>query len=164
MSDSNKLNEQFQEFIAAQQTLLFATATPDGLPELSVAPFVCDDNGSFFITVSELAGHTANLINNPFTSVMLIRSEAESSNLFARERVIYSCTVTEVPAHAACHKLQIQALIEKFGEIAKLISSLGDFHLFEFIPQRGKYILGFGQAYQINLEDQSLRHISRSIP
>lgn len=162
MEKQSELYNRLNDLINLQQTLLFATATRNGLPELSVAPFVRDQNNCFYIYVSDLAGHTANLRANPLASVLFIRPEAESPNLFARERAIFSCEVREVTQQEQHYAVRLEALTVKFGETVKLLSTLPDFHLFAITPQSGRYIQGFGQAYQINLKDHRLTRISRS--
>lgn len=162
MEKQSELFNRFNDLITGQQTLLFATATQDGLPELSVAPFVHDLSNCFYIYVSDLAGHTANLRTNPLASVLFIRPEAESTNLFARERAIFSCEVREVAQLEQHYAARLEALTVKFGETVKLLSTLPDFHLFALTPQSGRYIQGFGQAYQINLKDHSLTQLGRT--
>ena len=95
MNETDNLTERaidLQELLATQQTLLLSTASANCVPDLSYAPFVRDQAGCFYIFVSELAGHTANLLNNPQASVMFIRQESETRNLFARERAVFNCT------------------------------------------------------------------------
>jgi hypothetical protein len=164
MSEINKqeleyLTQHYQELMASQQTLLLSTASANGVPDISYAPFVRDDEGVFYIYVSEMACHTVNLLNNPQASVLFIRPESESSNLFARERVVLSCSVTEISRDDAIYAERIQALQHKFGEVVSVLSSLSDFHLFALRPENGRYVIGFGRAFSINVSDGSLRHI-----
>lgn len=59
------LARRYRELMASQQTLLLSTASANGVPDISYAPFVRDDAGNFYIYVSEMASHTANLQTNP---------------------------------------------------------------------------------------------------
>jgi putative heme iron utilization protein len=147
------------KLIASQQTLLLSTATADGMPDISYAPFVQDQAGSFYIFVSELASHTANLLHNPQASVMFIRPESESHNLFARERAIFECKVKEIAHDDEVYAIQLQALSTKFGKVISLLRSLSDFHLFALIPERGRYVIGFGRAYIIDMNNGSVRPV-----
>lgn len=102
MNDAENLTDKanaLQELLASQQTLLLSTASVSGVPDLSYAPFVRDQAGCFYIFVSELAAHTANLLANLRTSVMFIRTESESRNLFARERAVFNCKAREISRH-----------------------------------------------------------------
>lgn len=159
MNDTNDLNKRvkaLQELLASQQTLLLATASVKGIPDLSYAPFVRDEAGCFYIFISELAAHTDNLFANPQASVMFIRPESESNNLFARERAVFDCSVKEIERNDDCYSTQLMALQNKFGEIVGVLRSLSDFHLFALTPISGRYVAGFGQAYTINVRDGTL--------
>ena len=90
------INKSYQELIASQQTLLLSTASTNGVPDISYAPFVRDQAGAFYIYVSEMACHTVNLLNNPQASLLFIQAESEARNLFARERAVLNCSVKAI--------------------------------------------------------------------
>jgi putative heme iron utilization protein len=164
MNDTSDLTERataLQEFLASQQTLLLSTASVSGIPGISYAPFVRDE-GCFYILISELAVHTDNLFANPQASVMFVRPEYESNNLFARERAIFDCSVKEIGRSDAIYQTQLMAMQDKFGEIVGVLRSLSDFHLFALSPESGRYVAGFGQAYTINVKDGSLSPLRKS--
>ncbi|WAK01195.1 HugZ family pyridoxamine 5'-phosphate oxidase [Methylobacter sp. YRD-M1] len=148
------------KLIASQQTLLLSTATANGAPDISYAPFVQDQAGCFYVFVSELASHTANLLQNPQASVMFIRPESESHNLFARERAVFGCKAKEIPYDDETYAVQLQALSTKFGEVVNLLRSLSDFHLFALRPENGRYVIGFGRAYIIDMSDGSVHPVN----
>ena len=147
---------RYQELMSSQQTLLLSTASANGVPDISYAPFVRDRAGVFYIFVSEMASHTANLLNNPQASILFIRPESDSRNLFARERAVLSCNVREISRDDAIYPEQLQALQDTFGEIVGLLRSLSDFHLFALRPEKGRYIVGFGRAFTIDVIDGAL--------
>jgi len=150
---------RYHELIASQQTLLLSTASASGVPDISYAPFVRDHAGLFYIFISEMACHTTNFLDNPQASILLIRPESESRNLFARERAVLSCSVNEISRDSQVYTERIQAMRDKFGEVVSVLSSLSDFHLFALRPESGRYVVGFGQAFTINVNDGTLRHI-----
>lgn len=165
MNDTNDLNKRvqaLQELLASQQTLLLSTASITGIPDISYAPFVRDGSGCFYIFISELAAHTDNLFTNPRASVMFVRPESESNNLFARERAIFDCSVKEIGRSDDCFSTQLTALQNQFGEIVGVLRSLSDFHLFALSPESGRYVAGFGQAYTINVKDGILSPLRKS--
>jgi heme iron utilization protein len=164
MNDSESLINRaktLQELLASQQTLLLSTASVTGVPDLSYAPFVRDEAGCFYIFISELAAHTANLLNNPQASIMFIRPESETPNLFARERAIFNCKVREIGRSEQIYTAQLKALQDQFGEVVHLLRSLSDFHLFALCPESGQYVAGFGQAYTINIKDGTLSPLNK---
>ena len=157
---NNEQQEHIQkcrELIQSQKTLLLSTVTDQGKPEASYAPYVRDEQGVFYIYVSDLAVHTKNMLQQGSVSILFIRAENETNNLFARERVVFQCKVDEVQQDDECYEKQLQTMKDKFGETVELLRSLSDFHLLALIPDNGKYIAGFGQAFAINVTDDSLR-------
>ena len=165
MNDTNDLNKRvkaLQELLASQQTLLLATASVKGIPDLNYAPFVRDEAGCFYIFISELAAHTDNLLTNPQVSVMFVRPESESDNLFARERAVFDCSVKEIDRSDDIYPIHLKAMQNQFGEIVGVLCSLSDFHLFALTPISGRYVAGFGQAYTINVKDGSLSPLRKS--
>jgi heme iron utilization protein len=165
MNDSELLTKKanaLQELLASQQTLLLSTATLSGIPDLSYAPFIRGGSDCFYVFISELAAHTDNLFTNPQASIMFVRPESESSNLFARERAIYDCTVMEINRDDERFSIHLKALQDQFGEIVGVLRSLSDFHLFALSPESGRYVAGFGQAYTINAKDGTLSSLRKS--
>ena len=142
---------KYRELILSQQTLLLSTVTEQGEPECSYAPYIRDQQGVFYIYVSELATHTRNMLQKGSASVLFIRPEKEVKNLFARERVVFNCEVNEVQGSDERYDKQLLKMKHKFGETVDLLCSLPDFHLLALTPLNGKYIAGFGQAYLIDL-------------
>jgi putative heme iron utilization protein len=152
-------SKRYHELLASQQTLLLSTASANDVPDISYAPFVRDHSGLFFIYVSEMACHTANLLDNPQASILFIRPESESRNLFARERAVFNCSLKEIVRDTEIYTNRIKALHDKFGEVVSVLRSLSDFHLFSLRPESGRYVVGFGRAFAINVNDGTLRHI-----
>jgi heme iron utilization protein len=154
------ITKRYHALIASQQTLLLSTASANGIPDISYAPFVRDHAGLFYIYVSDMACHTANLLNNPQASILFIRPESETPNLFARERAVLSCSVKEIIRDNEIYTNQIHAMQDQFGEVVSVLSSLSDFHLLALRPESGRFVIGFGRAFTINLSDGTLRHTS----
>lgn len=150
----------YRKLIASQKTMLLSTASLENVPEISFAPYVRDEAGTYYIYVSELARHTANLLQNQRASILFIRPESESRNLFARERAVFRCRVAEVVREDETYPNRIDALQEEFGEVVGILRTLPDFHLFALQPESGQYVVGFGQAFSINLKDDTLQHIT----
>ena len=153
------ITRRYHELMTLQQTLLLSTASTNGVPDISYAPFVRDQAGVFYIYVSEMACHTVNLLSNPQASLLFIRPESESRNLFARERAVLNCSVKEISRDDAVYADRLQALQEQFGEVVSVLRSLSDFHLFSLRPENGRYVVGFGRAFTINASDGALSHL-----
>ena len=149
--DPKVLQKQAQDFRAGFQSVLIATTSPEGEPDISYAPFVLDDSGRVCIYISQLARHTRNLAAQPQASLMFIAAEQESRNLFARQRLILQCTAHQVPE--AETEPVLQQMQSQFGKTLELLRSLPDFHLFRFEVETGSYIKGFGQAWSLEGND-----------
>ena len=118
-------------------------------PHASYAPFLYQD-GCFYILISELARHASNLAEARVASIMIIRDESDSPNLFARHRLTLDCTVEEVPWGGDYRPEITNAMKRRFGAIINQLCSFQDIHLFRIIPTKGRYICGFGKAYRVN--------------
>jgi putative heme iron utilization protein len=153
------IHQRYYKLLTSQQTLMLSTASGCGTPDISYAPFIRNDLGVFYIFVSEMARHTSNLLTNSQASILFIRPEAECNNLFARERAVLNCSVKEIATNDKTYTQQLDALQDQFGEVVALLRSLSDFHLFALEPHEGRYIIGFGRAFTINLNDDTLHPV-----
>ena len=145
--------DNLKKLIHMQKTLSLATVSAEGISDIGYAPFVFDTENCFYIYVSELASHTRNLMVRPNVSVMLLRPEAETSNLFARERLIFQCKAQFIERSDIHFDRKLTEFYDRFGNIMDLLKNLRDFHLVQLIPEQGRYIAGFGLAYAIDLRN-----------
>ena len=157
ISSQKDYNENYLQLVQSQQTLLLSTISEQGKAESSYAPYIRDKEGVFYIFVSELASHTKNMLQNHQASILFIQPESEAKNLFARERAVFDCVINEVQQQDECYYKQMLIMKEKFGETVELLQSLPDFHLLALAPVNGKYIAGFGKAFSINMDNDSLQ-------
>lgn len=144
-----------QESIALRdsfQTLLMATVTVDGEPEASYTPYLFSE-GRFYIFVSGLSTHTANLRDTGKVGLLFIEDEREVHNLFARRRLSYQCTATPIARDDARWAPLMNQFQKRHGNTVGLLRQLPDFVLFELKPVRGSFVKGFGQAYALEGEN-----------
>lgn len=154
-----QLSKNYQALLQAQQTLSLSTASASAVPDSSYAPFVRDSAGVFYILVSALAKHTENLHQNPQASLLFMRPEAQSPNLFARERAVLHCHARAVPRDDPGYFPAMRALHAKFGDIINVLEGLPDFHLFALQAHSGRYIVGFGRAYAISVDNDGIQSL-----
>ncbi|HSH87004.1 MAG TPA: pyridoxamine 5'-phosphate oxidase family protein [Methylophilus sp.] len=155
MTDQEKLQSVGQEAIAFKslfQTVQLASVNAQGVPEASYAAFVERDN-KFYIYVSELATHCANLRETGLCSAMFIESEKDAGHLFARKRLVFKCTAQGVDRNSAKFNEVMALFYEKFGQFMDAIGKLTDFHMMELTPSHGSYVAGFARAYHLNGQD-----------
>lgn len=140
---------EYRELIARFDSLLMATCNGQGVPEASYAPYLAVE-GDYYIYISDLAQHTANLRSQVQCSVLFIEDEQDAKNLFARRRVKFTCTATEIERDSEQFAVIMEQCVQRFGNFMQLLRTLNDFRLFQLCPQQGNYVAGFGQAYQIS--------------
>ncbi|WP_456407114.1 HugZ family pyridoxamine 5'-phosphate oxidase [Thiolapillus sp.] len=154
------LQRQARDFRDGFQTVLIATASADGEPDISYAPFVLDDSEAICVFISQLAPHTRNLLDSPRASLMFIAPEQDSRNIFARQRLILQCAAGQMPDEEA--EPILQRMQEQFGRTVELLRSLPDFHMFRLDVGSGCFIKGFGQAWSLEGNDLQILTLRRN--
>jgi putative heme iron utilization protein len=148
LSDTDSLRQDYLALRDQVNSAQLATLGRDANPEASYAPCIWRE-GDCFVFLSELASHTQNLKLNPSISLLLIEAEASAGNAFARKRISLFGSAGIVARTDDTYKTVINDFFQRFGDVMKLIEPLADFHLFRIIVQRGRFIRGFGQAYEL---------------
>ena len=150
MKDSEVKN-RYEDFLNGFNSLCMSTVDSEGWPLISYAPFVVDDNRSFYVFLSDLAKHTSYLRESRKASVMFIEDEEATAQIFARTRVIFQCDVEMTRSSKSAERM-LAKMEDRFGELLITLRSLSDFHLFRLSPKNGTFVMGFGKAYSISGE------------
>lgn len=138
-----------ENLLKNQMTVNISSLTKNKETSISYAPFVMIDN-DLYIYISETANHYENLLTNKDCSVMIIEDESTCKNIFARTRVSFDCEASVV-------KENVEPIFEKFdekfnSEMMKILKGM-DFDIFKLKIKKGRLVKGFGQAYDITLEN-----------
>jgi putative heme iron utilization protein len=141
-------SEKILDFLAVHRSAVLSTLDGEGLPHTSYAPFLWHDNRCY-IYISEAARHTGNLMERPACSVLFIEDECAAERIFARKRVMLSCTAEELARQTPRHGEILRQMEVRFGDIITALKGLQDFHLFALTPHSGEAVFGFGEAYCI---------------
>ncbi len=158
---NNSPEQDFLQFKASVKTLSLSTLTEAGRPNISFAPFIEDENGYFYLFLSQLASHTQDIIKKPMASILLMEDEQDSRQLFARQRITYQCDISIIDSDDSSYSDILDNFESAFGNIIPLLRNLPDFILFKLTPTEGRYVQGFGKAYHLKGENLSrLEHIS----
>lgn len=155
MADLNRVTELYQEFPEKFRSIVLSTANADAIPQASYAPFLMDADKCIYIYVSGLSVHTANLKQTGRASVLFIEDEAETKEMFARRRLTYECVAEVLPRETDQWQDLIDRFEQRFGQVVELMKGLPDFQLFQLRPESGQFVLGFGAAYRVNVNDLS---------
>ncbi|RJX69997.1 heme utilization protein HutZ [Vibrio sinensis] len=148
----NRLEPEVREFRDSRKTLQLATISPEGAPNATYAPFAFDSH-AYYILVSDIASHGRNLKTNRNVSIMMVEDESEAKQVYARKRLTFDTNAELVEKQSQAWHSGIAALQARFGEIIENLSQLGDFNLYRLTPESGRYVKGFGQAFEISGND-----------
>ncbi|WP_422657706.1 HugZ family protein [Paenibacillus sp. EC2-1] len=156
--DKEKVKQQYLDFLKSLKTIMLSTTDDEGKPFISYAPFVQKD-GHLYIYISQIANHYKHLENDPAVDVMFIEDESQSANLFARQRARFVCTAVNIGNEG--HEDIFELFGESFGEnMIRMLKGL-DFSLFKLTVHEGRYVVGFGQAFDMDLSGERLDHVAR---
>ncbi|MDI9918866.1 pyridoxamine 5'-phosphate oxidase family protein [Rhodococcus sp. IEGM 1379] len=154
-AEHEKSLDAYRTFLAERKTVVISTKDENGEPFLSIVPFAIPED-SLYVYVSEIADHYTYLHNAETACVLIYGGESESVNLFDIERARFACTVIE------CAEEGHDAAFEKLGARtnAKMVDLLRtlDFHLFRLTPQQGRYVVGFGKAFDVIFDGSRFDH------
>jgi len=151
MTESNTgLKSDIDTLTSAFKTVLMATSTEDGVPEISYSPYVICD-GLLHVLLSDLSMHTGNLKANPQASLLFIENEQDAEKLHARKRVTFRASVEQVARDSDHWRRAVDAMQERFGEIIPLLESLPDFHLFAMDTDCAVLVKGFADAHTVEI-------------
>ncbi|MBU25406.1 MAG: heme utilization protein HutZ [Gammaproteobacteria bacterium] len=161
-SDKKQIEDDIAGLLDDMKSLILATVHEDKTPLASYTPFATTDNDSgLWILVSDLAGHAQNLSRSGLCSCLLIRDEQDSAQVYVRERLQYEMKSVEYPRDQPEWESGIRVLRDRQGALVDTLTSLADFRLFQLLPQSGRYVVGFGKAYE--LRATSLSSISHHL-
>ncbi|WP_019241067.1 MULTISPECIES: HugZ family pyridoxamine 5'-phosphate oxidase [Bacillus] len=156
--DIDQKREQYNQFVHKCKTIVISSKDQNGHPFISYSPFVQHD-GNFYIYISKISDHYSYIEENDVIHVMLLADEQDASNLFARERARFQCTTTNIGNDG------YEEIFDKFEEIhgAPMMGVLRglDLSLFELTPIEGRYVVGFGLAFDIDLPGEKFHHVVR---
>lgn len=142
------VQEECKRFPQQFKSLILGTVNASGRPEASYAPYV-EKDGVYYVYVSELSAHTANLAGAARSSILFIEDENNAKHIFARQRLTLDCTAAEIARSHERFQEVMDIFRLQFGSFMDMLSNLQDFHLFALTPEEGGYVAGFAKAYRL---------------
>ena len=142
------LQNDMKELVSQFKTVLMATSSLDGEPEVSYSPYVIVD-GELHVFLSDLSMHTGNLKSNPRCSLLFIENEQDAEQLHARKRVTFRASAVLVDRSSDQFRMAMDSMQDRFGEIMQVLESLPDFHLFAMQTDCAVLVKGFADAHTI---------------
>ncbi len=148
----DRLGPEIQAFRDTRKTLQLGTLDRAGKPHTSYAPFAFAEQG-YYILVSNLAQHGQNLKHNTAVSIMMIEDESQAKTIFARKRLSFDTNAEHLARDTDEWARGIDILHARLGEMVLELSQLKDFNLYRLNPISGRYVKGFGKAFNVSGED-----------
>ena len=136
------------KFLENFKSVVLSTIDEDDLPFTSYAPFI-KDNEKYYVYISTMAKHTRNLDANSNIALFFIEDESSCENIFARKRVVLQSTSVKLDRDTDEFNKLISIFEEEHGSTMKMLKTMKDFSIYEFTPNSGEAIFGFGEAYDV---------------
>ncbi len=156
---NDQIKDEVDSFKDEFNTVLLATLSKDNKPHVSYSPLL-RYQGDYYLFVSEVAPHCQHLKDNKESvQIMFIEDETKAKTLLARKRVTYDVNVEFLPRSDFYNQV-FDSFEERVGKIAGMaqVRTMDDFHLLKITFKEGRYVKGFGQAYQID-DKGNLGHV-----
>ncbi len=154
--DLEKNREKYLQFVESRQNLILNLLDNEGKPFTSCAPFVKKD-GKLYIYISEVAEHFHFMENSAYVDALIVADESATKNKFATERARWRCTAENIGNEG--HDDIFALLNEAHGStMMDLLRGL-DFSLFELTPLHGRYVVGFGMAFDLDIDAEVFTHV-----
>lgn len=148
-SAQNTTQEGLIKFIDSFKTAIISSSK-DGQNICSYAPFV-KIGDEIYITLSSVAEHYHSIKQNPNTiGVMFLQDEQDAKSAFARVRVSFEARAEFMDDET--REIVFDKFEEKFSDDPSLqfIRSMKDFYVVKITLAKGRYVKGFGAAFDTN--------------
>jgi len=143
--------EAVRDMVATHRVLGLAVLV-DGDPEASLLPYaVRPDYGAVYVQASGLARHTRGLQPGARVGVLIHENEAADADPLQTKRMTVQATVAVLDRESDTFAAAREVFVGRLPG-AEMTLNLGDFNLYELTLGRGRYIAGFGQAYNIGAD------------
>lgn len=154
--DIEKTKEGYMKFVESYKTVVLNMLDDQGRPFSSTAPFVRKDD-KLYIYISQVAEHYHFIEKSEWIDVLIAADESATENPFATERVRFRCAPENIGNEG--HDDIFELFDTQFN--AKLMEMLRglDFSLFELTPAEGRYVVGFGLAFDISIDGSVFEHV-----
>ncbi len=147
-----RIAPEIQEFRNSRLSLELATLDTDGMSHASYAPFVYQDL-CYYILISDIAIHGQNLKHHSNVGIILLDDEVNTKNIFARRRLTYTAKAELISRDSTAWDAIITVMHTRLGDTITTLSNLQDFKLYRLHPITGRYVKGFGKAYELNADE-----------
>lgn len=110
------------------------------------------DFSALYLHLSRLAAHTRDLLADPRCSLLIAETDRPSQNPLTLARVTLQGVATRLAPDVAEYA-PAKTLYTAKLPFTQFNFTLGDFGLFRFTPNGGRYVGGFARAHDLTLAD-----------
>ena len=147
-----KMDTQSEQTLAhlIRETRIAALGTiHDGESNLAMVAYAfAEDFSAFYIHVSRLGKHTRGMEKDPRVSLLITETDDRRADPQTLARLSLNGTVEIVSKTDPGYERVKQIYLARFPE-AEQFFSFGDFNLWRINPKGGRFVAGFGQAFNI---------------
>ncbi|MGL4652302.1 pyridoxamine 5'-phosphate oxidase family protein [Cetobacterium sp.] len=155
--DKEELRKEIDEFEAGFKSVVLGTVSKAGEVDVTYAPYVKYE-GEGYIFISEIGDHYDNLVENTQKfEIMFLQDEKEAASVLVRKRLRYNVIAEFQPRNERFETI-LDIFEERMGHAVKIVRKMQDFHLVKLNVIDGRFVKGFGQAF--NLKGDDIIHIT----
>src|SRR5215216_6643771 len=130
----------------------------DGEPNLAMVAYsFAEDFSAFYIHVSKLGKHTRDMETDPRVNLLITETDDQRPDPQTLARLSIRGLAELLPRTDEGYAQVKKLYLERFPESEQLFS-LGDFNIWKITPRSGRFVAGFGRAF--NLEPAVLKKVS----
>lgn len=142
------------QLIRTKQTAALGTLY-EGAPLVSLVLYLASaDFSAFYLHLSRLAQHTQAILREPQVSLMIAEPDTGHQDPQTLARVSLQGVASLLPPTDGEYEAVRATYVQRFPTAAMTVT-LGDFAFYRVEPQRGRFVAGFGQIF--NLTKESLQ-------
>ncbi|MDO4674166.1 HugZ family heme oxygenase [Campylobacter sp.] len=148
--DTSGVEKELKEFMLSFNSVCLATLNVRGEVVCSYAPFVSTQWGNY-IYISEAGEHFENIKTNPNNiEIMFLEDESKAASVILRKRLRYRSRASFLERGEEFDKVYDEFERQTGGEGGiKTIRKMLDFHLVKLEFIKGRFVKGFGEAFDI---------------
>lgn len=156
----DSIKNEIEAFRAEFGSVFLASIDKNGNPLATYAPLI-QANNKCYIYISEVADHYESLKHNSNKlEVAFIEDECKAKSIILRKRLRYKSEAVFIKRGSKEFEEALNELESSMNGAGgvKIIREMIDFHLVELRFKNGRFVKGFGQAYDL-LENGSIKHV-----
>ena len=146
------MDEQSEQTLARllRETRLATLGTlREGEPNLAMVAYsFAEDFSAFYIHVSKLGKHTTDMETDPRVSLLITETDDHRADPQTLARVSIRGMAEILPRGDPNYAQVKKNYLERFPEAEQLFS-LGDFNFWKITPKGGRFVAGFGRAFNL---------------